>query len=434
MTESAATEAQNTLLVVYDSRAIRDTLTVLDFGPEFRLVAIDDPAEVVGAVQRECPDLVILCAMARETTAYDNCQKLRQILGDRFLPILIYSLRGASEDLTRAYAAGADDLVLVNLAPEELLFRVRTLLRLGRIVGLCEKRSHSLARASSQAADMMLQLEEAGRRIQDQNRELERMQGEIAGHLRRLEQELELAASLQFNLLPTVLPDLGEIRLHDRYLPAAQLCGDYYDCFALPDGRCFLCVADVTGHGVAPALVSVQVRTLARSLALSGLPLGELMSQLNNFMFETFNREFLMTTVAMVCDPNRRWIECVGAGHPPLIHLAADGKDWREWPSRGLPLGVTGGAEFHTDGFELRPGERLLAYTDGLTEVEGEDEIGFFGHQRLAECFAQQSGRPGAETPDQLLAAARRFSAAGTFADDVTVLLLERPEVAGAPA
>lgn len=433
-------DPQDTVLIVYDSQAIRETVSVLPPEGPYHVVELDDPSRLMAVVEAEAPSLVILCAMTGQTSAYESCQALKAGSGADFLPVLVYTLKPSAEEAERAFESGADDVVKVTIKPDELLWRIRVLLRIRTLVHESQQRTASLARAGMEAADMILQLEEAERRIREQNEELETMvhnleerdrriraqQVEIQDHLATLQKEMELASALQLNLLPTHAVDVPGLSLFDMYIPAAELCGDYYDYCALPDGRLFISIADVTGHGVAPALVSVQVRTLARSALDDCDSPGAVLDQLNRFMIDTFQQEFLMTMVCLFYNPKTNEITFSGAGHCPMIVLDGTTGDWRELPSRGLPLGITDAMGYHDETAVLHPGDRVLLYTDGITEVAGEANEGFFGVERLRAALKDAQSIAGCEVLEALLRAARGFSDEGGFDDDVTLVLLER--------
>lgn len=292
------------------------------------------------------------------------------------------------------------------------------------------ERSISLARASAEAADMILQLEEAHRRIAEQNEEIlardaqiQEQQKEIEKHLEILQRDLAMASALQISLLPSEAPKVPHLLLHDRYIPAADLGGDYFDYLLLPENRVYICIADVTGHGVAPALVSVQARVLSRAAVQEGHSLEKVLAELNRFMIETFHREYLMTMVSLLYDSATFSLLYAGAGHCPLIRLSADGSI-QEFPSQGLPLGVSLQATYAMDRIDLRPLDRVLLYTDGITETKnpaGEE----FGVKRLLELFVEMRSLPAASVIDRLVGGACAHTQQRVFKDDVTLVLLE---------
>lgn len=410
---------RETVLVVYDSRSICETVSVMEVDNTYEVIELDDPGKIIETLEKVKPDIVLLCAMTREATAYDNCRLIKNATEGFYTPVLIYAIRVDSAELEKAFSVDADDLVQVTIAPETLLWRVRTLLKTKSFVRESVARSQSLARASAEAADMLLQLEEADRRISEQQKEIEK-------HLRVLEHEMELAAALQINMLPTEVPNTPELALYDRYIPAAELCGDYYDYVQLPDSAFHVSIADVTGHGVAPALVCVQVRTMARASAQAGLSPSEILDKLNEFMLSTFDREYLMTMIALNYNPESHAITYSGAGHCPIVMMPADGGPPTELPSLGLPLGVTADAEFVDTVVQLELRDRMLLYTDGISEAVGEK--GLLGPERLIQFFTDVRDSGGREALDSIIARTRSFATKAVFDDDVTLVLMERRE------
>jgi sigma-B regulation protein RsbU (phosphoserine phosphatase) len=419
------------ILVVYDSPSIKETVSVFDQNPPWQVAETNVGDDFREALEKAQPDLVVLCAMTQSSQAFSLCGDIKAE-SSLYLPVVIYALKISDDSRKAAYQSGADDIIQVSISPEDLYCRINSLLRIRQMVVESQRRSISLARASAEAADMMLQLEEASRRISEQNEELKlrdarisAQQEEIKQHLQTLQQEMELASALQINLLPTDSPEGADLALHDRYIPAAQLCGDYYDYVNRPGNIFHISIADVTGHGVAPALVSVQVRTLARTAVHSGKSPGEILRELNDFMINTFKQDYLMTMVCINYDPATHIAAYAGAGHCPMLLLSKNGT-CRELPSRGLPLGIVAGTEFPDEQVQLAPGDKLFNYTDGIFEVTDEDTGEIFGPERLTEELTKCGDKGGRETLDHLVRTARGFSSAGCFEDDVTLVLLER--------
>lgn len=426
------------ILVVYDSRAIRDTISLLAFEDgSYEVMSLDEPARAVEVVASFHPDLIVLCAMTPHSSVLLTCRSLKQTLGGEYVPLVVFSLRSDMELRQSVFDAGADDMIQVTIAPEEMLLRIRSLIRIRTAYLESVRRGKSLARASAEAADMILQLEEADRRIREQNKALierdariQEQQAEIESHLQTLRRELDLAASLQVSLLPSGTRFADVLTIADTYIPAADLGGDYYDFMTLPDGRVFIAIADVTGHGVAPALVSVQMRTLARSTLHSGATLPDAVGILNRYMCETFHHDFFMTMAALLYDPHTHELEFVGAGHCPILHMKAEAKETIECFSRGLPLGISHSAAYEMDSIPLAPEDLVLLYTDGITEATNEAGEEFGAH-RLVSVAGLRHDLPPRQILDRLLNAARAFSSHDMFDDDVTLVAF-RPAVDGA--
>ncbi len=433
-----------TILVVYDSQTIRDTVSVVGIDSEFRVVELADPDQLPDALDTIQPDLAILCAMTKRTNAYEACNRIKTATAGSLVPVVIYALKVDLEQRGAAYAAGADDIVEVTMKSDGLLYRIRSLLRMRRLVMEYRQRTVDSARASAEAADVILQLEEADRRIREQNKKLasmvrqlekrdqriQRQQQEIAQHLATLKEEMAIASALQVNLLPTVYPAVADLLLYDRYIPAADLCGDYYDYMSLEDGTFVISIADVTGHGVAPALVSVQVRTMARSAIRTTSSPAAVLAELNTFMVETFNRDFLMSMIILSHQPGSDEVIFAGAGHCPMMLIPAGDGPCSEFFSTGVPLGGVAQATYRDGRVPLLPGDRLLLYTDGITDVSGRKDGELFGVAQLQEVVDTCRQEHGRDVLDRLVRAAKAYSAADAFCDDVTLILLERE---GAP-
>ena len=188
----------------------------------------------------------------------------------------------------------------------------------------------------------------------------------------RQEEDHEVAVHLQRSLLPANLPRLGSLEVTARYLPGSDLeiGGDWYDAMALDDGRLFLVVGDVMGHGVEAAVAMGQLRAATRALAQSYGPAG-LLSELDRFVGDV-DHASLATAAAMVINPVSGHVEYSLAGHPPPLVRAPDGTISRLSAALGIPLGFDHDPRPRASTV-LPPGSMVVLYTDGLVERRGED-------------------------------------------------------------
>ncbi len=449
------------VLVIFDSPSVRETVSVVDLGPEFQVTVCDNPANAEAEVESGSPQLVAICAVSNPGAAYDLCRRLKESSRDVYLPVVLLPVRMAVGDLERAQDAGADDCVPISLAPEQVAMRLTSLLRAKALfddslsqTSDAQARVKNMAQANLEAADEIIKTEERERRIRAQNEELERrakslaeanaeaahlvMELEerdrriqeqaavIADNLKTIQDELDVAKSLQIQLLPSRHPSVKGLLVFDRFMPAAELCGDYYDYFTHEDGCFDVVIADVTGHGVAPALVALQIRALARSEARQDVSLSETVSTLNRFMVENFEAGYLMSMFYLRYHPGTGSIEYVGAGHNPfLVARRAGGVE--SFRSQGTLLGVMAAAEYPQDTITIEPGDRLLLYTDGIVEVLDNDEIQW-GDEQLVEAFGGGASLSGRELLDGLVREAAYHGGNTPFHDDVTMVLMERTE------
>ena len=189
---------------------------------------------------------------------------------------------------------------------------------------------------------------------------------------RLTEHERGLADALQRSLMPR-LPRVPAVSLAGRYLPAAaaRLGGDWYDAFALPDGRLGLAIGDVVGRGFHAAAIMGQLRSGLRAYALDGMPPGEVLEKLNRLLRQ-LEPGRTATLVYLVLDPHGGGLVAAGAGHPPPLVNPAGGEPWFAELPASVPLGASRYVRYDELELELEPGSTLALYTDGLVERPGE--------------------------------------------------------------
>lgn len=235
----------------------------------------------------------------------------------------------------------------------------------------------------------------------------------------RLRRELELAAEIQRGLLPPRPP--AGFPVFGVNVPVRQVSGDFYDFFALEDGRIGFCLGDVSGKGMNAALLMAKTQSLYRCLGRHGERPGRLLGALNREICETASLGMFVTMVGGVLDPDAGRVWLANAGHePPLLH-AGDGA-FRDFPAEQPPLGVlpdpTPDGCFPECEIDL-DGGALYVFSDGLTEARGADgaPLEVAG---VRNALAAAAGLPLAERLERVVA-----GAAGTRHDDLTLLGVE---------
>ena len=189
---------------------------------------------------------------------------------------------------------------------------------------------------------------------------------------RVVERERGLADALQSSLMPR-LPDLPAVALTGRYLPAAsaQLGGDWYDAFQLPDGRLGMAIGDVVGRGFHAAAIMGQLRSALRAYALDGMSPGPVLERLSRLLRQ-LEPGRTATLLYLVLDPHGGLLTVSSAGHPPPL-LVHEGSDARFMEMAGsAPLAATRHPTYEEYEHPLKPGSALVLYTDGLVERAGE--------------------------------------------------------------
>jgi PAS domain S-box-containing protein len=229
--------------------------------------------------------------------------------------------------------------------------------------------------------------------------------------------ELHVADTFQRASLPSTLPQLPGISLHAVYLPGAtesEVGGDWYDAFALPDGRLALSIGDVAGKGLRAAVAMASTRPALRGCALEGLSPAEVLRRVNQRL--VYDGGGMVTAVCGVLDPVGFALTIASAGHPAPLVGHADGTVERI-PVRGLPLGLFPDHPYEEVTVSLEPGSLVVLYTDGLIEF---DHNVFEGERLLIEAI---QGEMEIKTPDPPAALVRRVIL-GAPQDDVAVLTI----------
>ncbi len=234
--------------------------------------------------------------------------------------------------------------------------------------------------------------------------------------------ELEIAREVQERLFPQKLPRIAGLEYAGVCRPARGVGGDYYDFLALPDGNLGIAIGDVSGKGVPAALLMATLQASLRGLAINGVTdLGALMSNLNRLIYDASPLNHFATFFYGQYESGTRRLTYVNAGHNPpmllrgaeIIRLEAGGTVIGSWPS----------VVYEQQTLELKPGDLLVIFTDGITEAmnAAEEE---FGEQRLAGVLEGARELPVGDVIQRILDAADAFAAGQQQYDDLTLVVL----------
>lgn len=244
----------------------------------------------------------------------------------------------------------------------------------------------------------------------------------------RVRDELEVARQLQSDLLPATAPVVPGYLFAHSYRTANEVGGDYFDVSPLPDGRVALVIGDASGHGIAAGLLmAIANATLKTALEVDPAP-DKVAQLLNSTLYRTGDRRAFMTLFYALLDPRSGAIDYVCAGHPYPLLRRGDG-EVEELGSGALPLGMRDELDLEIQRIEVRPGEVLFLYTDGLPEAL-DDQESAYGFDRLQELVAK-GGRAG-RLHDAVVRSFKTHVGARAVDDDVTILVMSR--AADAPA
>ena len=251
-------------------------------------------------------------------------------------------------------------------------------------------------------------------------------EAEMRRQVDRLEHDLAVARSIQQSLLPCAMPEIEGYEIAGWNQPADQTGGDYYDWQLLADGKVLVALADVTGHGIGPALLASVCRAYARANFRVGTGLLEAMEQLNAALSEDIGEGRFVTFVAAVCTPGNSRVELLSAGHGPLFLYVLKEDRFEEMGSQGLPLGIVASMISEPPQvLELNRGDLLVLATDGFFEwANSQGEL--FGPKRLQEVIRASKERQPREIISDLYQATIAFSGGTKQQDDLTAVIIKR--------
>ena len=218
-------------------------------------------------------------------------------------------------------------------------------------------------------------------------------QADIAWSARRhalehaaIERELETARQIQRALIPKNLDHEG-LDVAVGFEPCKWVGGDYVGAVTAIDGRVLFCVADVCGKGLQPALVTFSLHAMVRAMFDSGRSVKDIVGRLNDHLCEYMPEDSFVTMVCVSIEPATGAIECVNAGHPPAFVFGPDGRSRLLQSEVNPALGIAS-CEFEPETGFMAPGEVVLLYTDGLTELRNPARV-MLGEEALARSFGE---------------------------------------------
>ena len=369
------------ILIADDQPDVLAALRLLLKGEGFEAEAVNSPEGVIDAVSARDFDAVLMdLNYARDTTSgqegLDLIGRIRAL--DGAIPVVAMTAWGSIELAVEAMRRGLDDFIL---KPWDNARLIQVL--------------------NQQVADGEIRRREA--RLQTAR-----------------ERELVAAREIQQGLLPRTIPTIPGCRIATAWQPARDVSGDYFDVLAFDAERAAICIADVMGKGMAAALLMSNLQALVKAYAGATVEPADLCSQINRMMCAQNSAGRFVTFFYARYDAASRRLAYVNAGHNPPFLLRADGAV-ETLAEGGAVLGVFDTGEYRQDEVALRPGDRLVLYTDGITEaanVAGEE----FGEERLLHLLRGDAANVD-ELREVLMRAVNDF-AGGVLQDDATMIAL----------
>lgn len=327
--------------------------------------------------------------------------------------------------ITIASIAGA--LALVYLLAT--MMAVALIISITRAVNRIEKGTLAVERGEFSYRIRMRPTNQLGAVAQSFNRMTESIGTLLAkaGERERLQSEIDIAASIQRNLLPKVGPSVHGVSFSAHFEPTAQIGGDYYDVFSLDSKRLAVAIGDVSGHGLSTGLVMAMVKAALTTLVEQGADEESLFHRLNDLVLRSTDKRAFMTLGFTIFDLSRRTIRHTNAGHLYPYLMRGDGTI-RALEASSLPLGLRAEAVAQTVEAELRDDDAVVYVSDGI--IEAQDDLGEpFGFDRLEKLLLEVVHSSPAEVQAAVLAAVAKHGGSRPADDDRTVMVIRFEDI-----
>jgi sigma-B regulation protein RsbU (phosphoserine phosphatase) len=387
---------QQRILIADDQKDVLDALQLLLKGQGYLLETVSNPADLLAALgQREFDLLLMDLNYARDTTSgREGLDVLGHLEKMENAPPVVAMTGWATVGLAvAAMQHGVTDFVEKPWDNSRLLEILEKQIGLGR-----ERR-------------------EARRRATEEKQERE----EAIHHLQEQEREIAEARAIQERLLPREIPQMAGYEIAASWQSARIVSGDYFDVLALGQDTLGLCIADVAGKGIPAALLMSNLQAAVRGLSSPSLAPDLLCNSLNSLVWKNTHTDRFITLFYAQLDGSARRLRYANAGHNAPIVVRVGGSHERLQEGGGV-LGVFEEQSFGLGTVDLVQGDRLVLFTDGVTEAsnrEGEE----FGEPRLLSLVEEHRASSANAIKEKIAAAISEFSG-GHLNDDATLLVL----------
>ncbi len=367
------------ILIVDDNSDMREFLVSI-MKDTYALVTAENGLQGFDVVVQHMPDLVITDVMMPVMDGFEMTRRIKESEKLKHIPVIMLTAKAEISQKIEGIEFGADDYLIKPFNTKELLTRVMRLLK---------------------------------------TREYERT---IAQRNYEIEQELEIARMLQHRLLPEKELELSGYRSHAIYIPMDRVGGDFYD-WRVSGNAIELMIADVSGHGLPGAFLSTITKISSDSIRDRVSP-GDTLRVLNEVVLRsTVNSNYVTAFLCMI-DTGSNVMTFCNAGHFPQLLLNGHDGTLTELKAKGKPLGWYDSAEYEESEVQLHPGDRLILYTDGITECSNSHGE-MFGQDRFYEFICVHRNDTPRQFSERIVRELKDFTGDDVYDDDVSMVVFD---------
>ena len=391
-----------TILIVDDSRAQRRVLGASLKRSGYEVIEAETGGEALTILQERPIDIVLSDWMMPGMDGPALCRAFRELRRDHYGYFILLTSKTEKEDVAHGLDVGADDFLSKPVSASELRARIA-----------------------------------AGERILAMAEELIEKNEKLQAAHDSLNRDLLEARRLQQSLIPERYHDFGAARLSLLMRPAGHVGGDLVGHFRINEQKLAVYSIDVSGHGVASALMTARLASYLsgssprQNVGLEPNEFGifrmrpphEVAATLNDLLLKDMETDLYFTMCLAEIDLRTGRVRLVQAGHPnPVIQRASGEVEFVS--GGGLPIGLISDATFEMQEVRLNPGDRFLIYSDGLTECESVDGQ-FLDESGLSALMADARGVGGYAFFETLLWNLEKYAGTSAFTDDLSGVFLE---------
>ena len=401
--------AVRTILVVDDSRAQRRVLGASLSRQGYQVIEVGSGEEALEVLAREDIDLILSDWMMPGMDGLELCRTFRAMPREKYIYFILLTSKTEKGAVAQGLDVGADDFLNKPPNADELRSRIT-------------------------AGDRILRME---RELQEKNRLVSATLAEISTLYDSVDRDLIEARKMQQSLVRERFRDFGNADVSVMLRPCGHVGGDLVGFFCLDENRVAVFSIDVSGHGIASALLTARLASYLsegspeHNVALKRVAEGvhfprppkEVARLLNEIMHDEIDSDHYFTLLLGYLDLRTGEVEMTQCGHPNPMLIHVDGTV-EYIGTGGMPIGLISGAEYDQFSVTLKRGERLLFYSDGFTECEGDD-----GEQLEEEGFEEMAHRnrelAGADFFQALTWDLDMFCGTKEFPDDLSCAMIE---------
>jgi len=368
--------SKKTILLVEDNSDMVYLLKNL-LGNEYNLISATNGQEGIDKAEIIRPSLILSDVMMPIMNGFQMTKALKSHHILKNTPVVLLTAMNDLDGKLEGFTQGADDYISKPFQPLELKARLRNLLTKSEFQ---KERNHRLS---------------------------------------QLQKELILARDIQSKLLPTELPTIPGYAFATLYIPLDEVGGDFYDIYE-NNGKVYLFLCDVSGHGVPACLIASMVKMAFQSEVQREKSITKIMQGINKSLISIIGNNFVTAMIAELNTKDKS-ILYTTAGHPPFYHVTK--KDIFELSTKGKPLGVFPDAEFKSKKVHPTEGDLLFLYTDGIVESANKEKV-LYGEERLENYLKRSKHLEPQDIIDALKEELKGFLGGEKFEDDITALVL----------